>query len=193
MDYRRMYDDASLLYSYDLEDYNGQDVILQIESVRGDELTGHRGRKSKKPHVKFAGLDKRLALNKTNGKAIAKMYGKNADEWAGKFVALFVTTTENPDGEQVDCIRIRNKIPEQRAKNGKQGRRAGSLSAEQLVSMYEECGTDERLAELKAIRGQAWDSLSAPQREAVAAAVAAAKARIDAAVPPEPSGSELPK
>lgn len=121
MHYRRMYDDSEMLYAYDLEGANGRDVVLQIEKVWGGELIGEKGRKSKKPFIKFMGKDKKLALNKTNGKAIATMYGPNTDEWAGKYIAIYATTTEY-NGEQRECIRVRPRVPDapQRgAKNGK--------------------------------------------------------------------------
>jgi hypothetical protein len=123
MDYRRMYDSTDMLYAYDLEAANGRDVVVVIDKVYAGELVGEKGRKSKKPFITFVGRDKKLALNKTNGKAIAKMYGKDTDKWPGNPIALYVTQTEY-DGEMRDCIRIRNQRPEMPAgKNGKQGAR----------------------------------------------------------------------
>lgn len=110
MDYRRWYDSSDMLYAYDLEDAQGRDVVVQIEKAWGGELIGEKGRKSKKPMVKFAGREKSLALNKTNGKAIAKMYGKDATKWVGKWIALYVTTVDYND-EIRDCIRVRPKEP----------------------------------------------------------------------------------
>ena len=120
MDYRRWYDDSGMLYAYDLEDAQGRDVVVQIEKAWGGEVTGDKGRKSKKPIIKFVGRDKTLALNKTNGKTIAKLYGKDGTKWAGKWIALFVSTVDY-DGETRDCIRIRPRQPEptQKVRNGK--------------------------------------------------------------------------
>src|SRR5688500_15027782 len=111
MHYRRMYDDSEMLYAYDLEGAQGRDVVVVIEKVYGGELTGEKGRKTKKPFVKFAGRDKKLALNKTNGKAIATLYGSNTDDWVGKPIAIYATTTEY-NGEQRECIRVRPQRPE---------------------------------------------------------------------------------
>src|SRR5678816_1953418 len=124
MDYRRMYDDTNLLYSYDLDEHGGE-VALQIESVAADELVGEKGRKSRKPHVKFVGVPKRLALNKTNGKTIKRLYGKETNDWVGKWVTLYSTTTEF-DGEQRDCIRIRPQRPERQDSQSTSGGRARS-------------------------------------------------------------------
>lgn len=117
-DYRRMYDDKEHLYSYDLD---GREVTVQIEKVFAGELIGEKGRKSKKPMIKFVGKDKKLALNKVNGKIVAKLYGKDTDEWLGKFITLYPTTTEF-GGETVDCIRIKPNAPQPRANgNGRNG------------------------------------------------------------------------
>lgn len=113
-DYRRMYDDKEHLYSYDLP--QGRDVVVQIDHCEAGEIAGEKGRKSKKPMLSFVGEKKKLALNKTNGKTIAKLYGKDTDEWAGKWITLYATTTDF-GGETVDCIRVRPQIPQPR--NGK--------------------------------------------------------------------------
>jgi hypothetical protein len=101
-DYRTMYD-SQYLHEYDLPK---DEVTVEILSVEVGELTSQGGRKSKKPLVKFKGADKGLALNKTNGKAIAQMYGNDTAEWTGKKVTLFRSTTEMA-GETVKCIRVK--------------------------------------------------------------------------------------
>ncbi len=76
-------------------------------------LTGEDGKKSKKPVAYFRGKDRGLALNSTNCKTIAKMYGNDTDKWAGKLVTLYPTTT-NAFGQTVECIRIRPSAPAQK-------------------------------------------------------------------------------
>lgn len=121
-DYRRMYDDKEHLYAYDLL---GREATVQIEKCERGELVGERGKKSKKPMLKFVDKEKKLALNKTNGKAIATMYGKDTDNWIGKWITIFPTTTEF-GGEVVDCIRVRPQVPEGKSttKNGN-GKKSG--------------------------------------------------------------------
>lgn len=123
MDYRRMYDDKEHLYAYDLD---GREVTVQIERVFAGELIGEKGRKSKKPMIKFAGKDKKLAVNKTNGKTIASLYGKDTEQWVGKWITIYPTTTEF-GGETVDCIRVRPQIPQPRgqARGGRNGNAGG--------------------------------------------------------------------
>lgn len=101
-DYRTMYD-SQFLHEYDL---TKDEVTVEIASVEVGELVSQGGRKSKKPLVKFKGADKGLALNKTNGKAIAALYGTDTNDWTGKKVTLFRSTTEMA-GETVRCIRIK--------------------------------------------------------------------------------------
>lgn len=120
MDYRRMFDDKEHLYAYDLD---GREVTVQIERVYAGELIGEKGRKSKKPMIKFVGKDKKLAINKTNGKVIAAMYGKDTDNWAGKWIAIYPTTTEF-GGETVECIRVRPQVPSGKPAGG--GRNASN-------------------------------------------------------------------
>lgn len=117
MDYRRMYDDKEHLYAYDLD---GREVTVRIEKVFAGELVGERGKKSKKPMVKFVGKDKKLALNKTNGKIISSLYGKDTENWVDKWITIYPTTTEF-GGETVDCIRVRPQVPQPRT-NGKNAR-----------------------------------------------------------------------
>lgn len=113
--YKTMYDDKEFLFAFDLK---GKDATVQIEKVFAGTVEGEKGRKSKKPVVKFRGSEKKLALNKTNGKIIAKLYGTDTDAWIGQSVTLFPTTTEF-GGETVECIRIRPNVPRQQPGRGK--------------------------------------------------------------------------
>jgi len=105
-DYRSFFD-RDYIAAFDL---NGKDQTVTISKVEGRTLTGNNGRKDKKPVIFFEGREKGLALNKTNSKTIASMYGNNTDTWVGKSLTLYPTTTSSPEGT-VDCIRIRPKAP----------------------------------------------------------------------------------
>lgn len=109
-DYRSMYD-RDYIGHFDLP--GGKDMTLTIKRVVGGELTAMGGRKSKKPIVHFKEDVKPLICNKTNAKTIAAMYGNMVEGWAGQRITLFVSTTRNPDGGgEVECIRVRPKIPD---------------------------------------------------------------------------------
>lgn len=110
--------DREYLYAFDLQ---GHDVTLTIERVIGGELVGPGGKKSKKPLCYFReGRDKKpLALNATNCKAIAAMYGNDTDNWAGKRITIYPTTTQM-GGETCECIRVRPQIPAAAPKRAEQ-------------------------------------------------------------------------
>lgn len=109
-DYRKFFD-KDLIGSWDLDD--SKDVVVTITKVEGGTLTGFGGRKSKKPIVYMRGTEKGFAVNATNGKTISAMYGNHVEQWVGKKIALYKSSTRNPNGDgDIDCIRVRPKIPE---------------------------------------------------------------------------------
>lgn len=106
-DVRKMYE-KDFIYAYDLE---GREVTVTIERVKGGELTGMDGKKTKKPVLYFKGTKKGFALNITNARTIAGMYGGfDSDLWLGKKITLFPTTTTF-GRQQMECIRIKPVIP----------------------------------------------------------------------------------
>jgi hypothetical protein len=117
--YKRMFDDKEHLYAFDLD---GREVTVQIEKCFAGELQGEKGRKSKKPMIKFVGKEKKLAINKTNGKTIASLYGPDTENWAGQWITIYPTTTDF-GGETVECIRVRPNVPQGKksapSRNGK--------------------------------------------------------------------------
>jgi hypothetical protein len=105
-DYRGMFD-REYLGAWDVA---GRDYTLEITRVVVAELTGEGGRKNKKSVVYFKEAQKGLALNKTNARTIAGLYGNDTRAWVGKRVTLFATTTTF-GRETVECIRIRPEVP----------------------------------------------------------------------------------
>lgn len=92
----------------------GEDLTVVIDHVRLQEITGSGG---KKEDCTVAHLQnqKPLILNVTNSKTIAKLYGPYIEDWAGKRITLFASTTRMA-GETVECLRIRPKVAERIAK-----------------------------------------------------------------------------
>jgi hypothetical protein len=108
-DYRSLYG-KDYVGSWDIPD--GKDITVTISSVSGGELAGVGGRKSKKPLLTLKGTAKKLALNATNGKTIATMYGKDIEGWVGKKISLYKSTTRDPNGDgETECIRVRPRVP----------------------------------------------------------------------------------
>jgi hypothetical protein len=69
-----------------------------------------------------------LLLNKTNAKTIAQLYGNKPALWAGKLITLYPTQTEMA-GDTVDCIRVRNSVPNAAQNDlASRGRRAAGQS-----------------------------------------------------------------
>jgi hypothetical protein len=106
--WKSMMDEKEYLFAFDLQ---GREVTVTIEKVWAGEIVGDKGKKNRKPLMKFQGKEKKLALNATNCKAIASMYGNDTDAWAGKKITLYPTTT-SMGGETVECIRVKPRAPE---------------------------------------------------------------------------------
>lgn len=158
MHYKKMFDDKEHLYAFDLD---GREVTAQIERVTAGEISGEQGRKSKKPVVSFVGKAKKLALNKTNGKTIASLYGSDTDGWAGKWITMYPTTT-NFGGETVECIRVRNQVPQAKPAGRAGGNGRAAAPAKNLTEQIA-----DKMAE------QAAPELSDDDRRAIEAAESA--------------------
>ena len=57
--------------------------------------------------VEKNGVKKKFSLNKTNWKAISKVYGTNSDVWVNKEMEVVVIDTQNPQGELVKAVRLK--------------------------------------------------------------------------------------
>lgn len=111
-DYRSLYD-KEYIGAWDLKE---KDVVVTIMKVKGGELTGPGGKKSKKPVLYMRNSTKGFAINATNGKAIAGMYGNHVEQWVGKRITLYKSMTRNPNGDgEVECIRVRPTVPAAKA------------------------------------------------------------------------------
>lgn len=111
--------DSEWLHWYDIweEGAAARDVNVIIEKVQAGELRNmEKGKTSKKPIVYFRGKDKALALNKSNGKSIAGIYGPDTANWIGKPITLFKAQAD-AFGQIVPCIRIRPTAPKPSGKS----------------------------------------------------------------------------
>jgi len=104
----RKYFDERFIGSWDFE---GKDeAVVTIKEVQIEELKAMDGSTAKKPVLTFTKGKKGMVLNKTNAKAIAEMYGTDAEFWKGKEIILFATTCQ-AFGKTVDCVRVKNQRP----------------------------------------------------------------------------------
>lgn len=104
--YKSFFDPGEYVECADLA---GRDVTVTIESVAQGKL-GRGKQESKKPVISIVGEKKKFAVNKTNGKIIAGLYGPDVSVWKGKRITLYGTTTQF-GGETVECIRVRPVVP----------------------------------------------------------------------------------
>ena len=98
------------LGAYSLE--NGRDMVLTIKSVSRETIIGTGGKREECPVCRWAEDQKPMILNVTNMKTIAKMYGPYIENWPGKKVQIYATTTKFA-GDVVECLRIRKDPPEE--------------------------------------------------------------------------------
>ncbi len=81
----------------------GRDIRVAMDFVQLEQMeqTG-----DEKPALFFIDKQKSLILNKTNAGTIEAAYGEETENWHGKYIVLFATTTAFR-GQQVACIRVK--------------------------------------------------------------------------------------
>ncbi len=98
----------------------GKDVPLTIKAVELTDLPLKGTSDTKKRGViEFQETQKMLVLNRTNADIIARMHGRDTDEWVGKRIALYPAQASF-GRETVPAIRIRAKPPQLTKKQAEQ-------------------------------------------------------------------------
>lgn len=127
------------LGSYALED--GKDIILTIDYVRQEKVTGSDGKSEELPVCHWKEQQKPMILNSTNLKMIAKVLGSPyIEDWSGKKIQLGSERVK-AFGDVVDALRVRKFLPKQTETKepvrceicGKKIEPAFGLTTEQLV------------------------------------------------------------
>lgn len=86
--------------------------VLTIKSVYSEKVTDSNGRVETKPVASFEEDVLPMVLNVTNCKTIESLYGTgNINEWVGKKIQVFATTTKVGTRTGVPCLRIEKVIP----------------------------------------------------------------------------------
>lgn len=132
----------------------GEDVTVTIDYVVREMITGTGGKKEECTVAHLKGV-KPFILNATNSKTIAKLYGPYIEDWAGKRITLYASTTKLA-GDTVECLRVRPQVAAKVAKPINQDRfskaiaaiKAGTYTAVQLRAAA--ALTDEQEADLNA-------------------------------------------
>uniref|UniRef100_A0A6M3MHR8 Uncharacterized protein n=1 Tax=viral metagenome TaxID=1070528 RepID=A0A6M3MHR8_9ZZZZ len=120
----------------------GKDLTVVIAHVAREIITGTGGKKEEctVAHLKN---QKPFILNSTNQKSIAKLYGPFIEDWAGKPITLFASTTKLA-GDTVECLRIRPtvvkrqapKITDERLKAAIEKIKAGEYTADKVRANF---------------------------------------------------------
>lgn len=89
---------------------DGKDLVVKIQSIKKEEVTGDKGKKEMCMVAQLEG-QKPFIINRTNAKMLTKLLkSPYLDDWCGKSVTLYPTTT-SVGGETVECLRIRPTLP----------------------------------------------------------------------------------
>lgn len=121
---------------------NGEDLTVTIKSVAREVVTMAGGKKEECTVVQLVN-NKPFIINSTNSKSIHRLYGPYIEEWAGKQITLFASTTKF-GGELVECLRIRtevakpkkNTITDERLKKAISAIQDGSYTVEKLHEQF---------------------------------------------------------
>ena len=93
----------------------GQDIILTIERVQVEMVTGPDGKKEECMVCHWQEQEKPMILNITNAKMIQKLLKTPyIEEWSGRRIQICVERVK-AFGEIVDALRVRNFLPEEKA------------------------------------------------------------------------------
>lgn len=99
--------------AYSLPD--GKDITVQIIEVKKEIVKGENG-KEDMCTVAYLKDNKPFILNATNCKKISKLAGSNyIEDWKGLKITIGASTT-NLKGETVECLRVRDTAPKDKAK-----------------------------------------------------------------------------
>ncbi len=98
-------------------DLRGKNVPVVIDRIiPREKLMMQGGKSDQKPVIYLRGKEKGWILNKTNARAIAKIYGPEVMNWIGKTVVIMSAEVE-ARGEMVEAIRV-NVEATRKAANG---------------------------------------------------------------------------
>lgn len=89
----------------------GKDIALTIREMKREEVVGISGKKELLLVAYFTENVKPMVVNKTNCKALEKLYRTpNIEEWAGKQMQVGASRVD-AFGDKVDALRVRPFLP----------------------------------------------------------------------------------
>ena len=100
------------LGAYSIED--GKDIVLTIDFIRVETVTGSDGKKEELPVCHWKEDQKGMILNSTNMKMIAKVLGSNyVEDWSGRQIQIGIEKVK-AFGDLVEALRVRRYAPKQK-------------------------------------------------------------------------------
>lgn len=112
-DIMRMGKNPNYLGSWDLDDCPNREIVLTIDKIVDELVTGDEGRKENNTVCYWTdSAYKPMILNVTNKKTICKLYKtKDTEKLKGKAVLIGIEKVK-AFGDIYDALRIRHRIPE---------------------------------------------------------------------------------
>lgn len=111
------------LGAYSLDGTGLSEIVLTIKEIKKERVTAQGGAsddcivayfEEKKYEDKV--VVKPMVLNKTNCKTIEKLYGSFIEDWLGKKIIIFATTTKYAR-DIVPCLRVKGELPKSKVYN----------------------------------------------------------------------------
>lgn len=89
----------------------GQDMVLTIDTVRQEMVTGTDGKKEECMVMRFTEKVKPMIVNATNAKTMERLFATPyIEDWKGRKIALYIASVK-AFGETVDALRVRHYPP----------------------------------------------------------------------------------
>lgn len=98
------------LGAYAVED--GKDLVLTIDKILSEVITGTGGKKETCPVMHFVEQVKPMIVNSTNFKMMKRLFQSPfIEDWYGKKIAIYADRNVKFGGELVEGLRIRPTLP----------------------------------------------------------------------------------
>lgn len=111
---------SNWLKASDIGDDAAEQRILTIKSVEEGMQKDKDGFEKPQLVLHFKEVEKQFGLNVTNTKAVIAALGDETDDWVGGKITLFTTYVNDPGGNSVLSIRIKQKAAGARSKQAEE-------------------------------------------------------------------------
>ena len=102
---------SDYLGAADLMAKGREEATLTIASVQMQDLMMQGGKTNRKAVLMFKETPKKMVLNKTNINTLVNLYGCKGEDWMGKRITVYHTTTNVGAKKNQPCLRVRPVVP----------------------------------------------------------------------------------